>query len=166
MELRKNLNLEGARLIFRNFSGKPGRFNTEGNRVFNVLIETELANELISDGWNIRWLEPKDRYEERQAILEVKVKFDKYPPKIVLIKSVGKSFLTEDDVHILDWAEFENVDLIVRPYNWEVNGKTGVSAYLKTMYATLVEDEFEKKYRNVPDSAQSAKLTADDDPPF
>jgi hypothetical protein len=74
----------------------------------------------------------------------------RYPPKITLITGTGRQFLDEDTVNILDWAEFEAVDLIVRPYNWELNGKKGVKAYLKTMYVTIVEDELAKKYRDVP----------------
>ena len=34
-----------------------------------------------------------------------------------------------------------------------MNAKKGVKAYIKSMYVTLVEDEFEKKYVDVPDSA-------------
>jgi hypothetical protein len=47
---------------------------------------------------------------------------------------------------MLDWAEFENIDLIVSGYDWDVNGKQGTKAYLKKMYVTLVEDELDRKY--------------------
>jgi len=98
----------------------------------------------------VKFLKPRDPDEDPQAYLPVEVKYLSYPPKITLITGTGRQFLDEDTVNILDWAEFESVDLIVRPYNWELNGKIGVKAYLKTMYVTIVEDELAKKYRDVP----------------
>lgn len=154
--VNKNIVIENARIGFRNFSGKEGRFNPAGRRNFCVFLETDLARELESDGWNVRWLKPRDENDEDQAYLQVAVSFDNIPPKIILVTRKGKTILEESSVNVLDWAEIENVDVIIRPYNWDVNGKGGVKAYVKTMYVTIVEDEFEEKYYDVPDSAANS----------
>jgi len=154
--LNKNIIIENARIGFRNFSGKEGKYNPAGRRNFCVFLDSKIAEELIGDGWNIRYLEPRDPDDDKQAYLQVAVNFSNIPPKIIVITSKNKTTLEESTVNMLDWAEIENVDLIIRPYNWDVNGKSGVKAYIKSMYVTLVEDEFEKKYRDVPDAAISS----------
>lgn len=151
-----NISIEGARIGFRNFAGKEGKYNAKGIRNFCVFLEKDLAHTLEQDGWNVRWLEPRDEQEDKQAYLQVSVSFDNIPPKMLVMSSHGKTVLNDETVSILDWAEMEEVDLIIRPYTWEVNGKSGIKAYLKSMYVTLVEDEFEKKYYDVPDSAADA----------
>ena len=150
------LSIENAEIGFRNFSGRSDAYNAEGQRNFCVFLDEELAQTLSEDGWNVKYLRPREDDEEPQAYLQVSVAFENVPPKIVLISSNGKSTIDEDEVNILDWAEFKNIDLIIRPYNWEVNGKSGVKAYLKTMYATIEIDEFESKYADVPDSAKNS----------
>ena len=156
--VKSNISVENARIGFRNFSGKEGKYNASGIRNFCVFLDEERAEELAEDGWNIRWLNPKDDQDERQAYIQVAVKFDgENPgrsPKILLMSRNGKTILDEESVAILDWAEIVTVDLIIRPYNWDVNGKGGVKAYLKSMYITIMEDEFESKYYDAPDSAQ------------
>ena len=154
--VKENITIEGARLVFRNFAGKEGKFNPAGKRNFCVLLDDELAKTLQEDGWNIRWLQPRDEEDDPQAYLQVAVSFGKVPPRIVVITSAGKQTFDEKDINILDWAEIANVDVIIRPYNWEMNGKTGVKAYVKALYVTMAEDEFEKKYANVPDSAMNS----------
>lgn len=156
--IEDNIRIEGARIGFRNFSGEEGRFNPKGRRNFCVFLEEDIAKDMEKEGWNVKWLRPREEGDEPQAYLQVKVVFGKIPPKIVLVTGRGKTRLDEDTVNILDWAEIQNVDLVIRPYNWEVNGNTGVSAYIKTMYVTLREDEFESKYYDVPDSAASAMM--------
>lgn len=151
--INNNIVIEGARIGFRNFSGKEGKFNPEGRRNFCVFLEDELAATLEKDNWNVRWLTPRDDQETKQGYLQVAVSFENIPPKIIIISSKGKTIVDNESVSILDWAEIGETDLIIRPYNWDVNGKTGVKAYVKSMYVTLAEDEFAKKYLDVPDSA-------------
>ena len=160
----KNIVMENAKIAFRNFSGEEGTFNPAGKRNFCVFLSDELAEVLINDGWNVKWLKPRNEDEAPQAYLQVAVNYDNIPPKIIMVTSKGKTNIEEESVHILDWAEIENVDLVIRPYNWEVSGKTGVKAYLKSMYITIHEDELDLKYQdyeNVPDSAKNSIV--DDD---
>lgn len=156
--IKSNITIENARIGFRNFSGKEGKYNPEGKRNFCVFLDRELAETLEEDGWNVRWLQPKNQDDDEQGYLQVAVSFDNIPPKILIISSKGKTLLDAESVGILDWAEISEVDLIIRPYNWVLQEKTknekrGVKAYVKSMYVTIVEDEFEKKYYDVPASA-------------
>jgi len=151
--IQNNSVIENARIGFRNFSGKEGKYNPAGRRNFCLFVEYDLGQKLESDGWNVRWLQPKEEGDEPQAYLQVSVSYDNIPPKILLISSHGKNLLDNESIILLDWAEIKTIDLIVRPYNWSVNGKSGVKAYIKSMYVTIVEDIFEQKYLDVPDSA-------------
>lgn len=150
-----NIRIEGAKLIYRNFQGKGSQFNKEGNRTFGVLLDDELAKRLIDDGWRVKFRKPReddpDQYE--QPWMEVKVRFEPYPPVVVLINSKGKKKLDEETVGQIDWSRIIDCDLIIRPYNYPaLQGRpAGVSAYLKAMYVTIEEDEFYKKYENIPD---------------
>jgi len=165
-KVKGNITVEGARIGFKNFSGKESKYNRAGDRNFCLFLDDELAARLAGDGWNVKHLTPRDDEEEPQAYIQVKVKFGNIlPPVIYLVKGEDKKSMTklgEDEVNILDWAEISNVDLIVRPYNWKISNKegvkTGVTAYLKTMYVTIVEDKLAAKYRDVPTSAQSAMI--------
>lgn len=146
----QNVVMEEVQIIFRNFSGKETDYNPEGKRNFCVLLDDEIANIMTEDGWNVKWLEPRedaDEGETRQAYLQIKMRYDKgKPPKVVLVTSRGRTNLEESEVEMLDYADITNVDLIFRPYPWNVNGKTGLSAYLQSIYVTIEEDALERKY--------------------
>ena len=140
-----NVVIENARIFIRNFSGEADKFNKEGSRYFCVILPTETATAMSEQGWNVRWLDGRDD-DIRTPYIQVAVGFKFYPPKIVLISSSGRTSITEDTVSMLDWAELEKVDIIIRPREYSVSGRSGIKAYLKTMYATLVEDELDIKY--------------------
>lgn len=146
--------LENVRIIFRNFEGKEGQYNRAGDRNFAVVLPWEVADAMAADGWNVKYPKPRGDEEEdnREPYLPVTVGFKGRPPRIVTITSRGRTELTEDNVDILDWVDIANVDLVIRPYEWEVNGRSGVKAYLKSMYVTIDEDELDRKYADVPDA--------------
>lgn len=145
--------MEGVQIVFRNFAGKEGQYNREGDRNFGVLLAPDVALAMAADGWNVKYLKPKEDDEGdevMQAWLSVTVGFGKgRPPQVVMITSRGRTHLDEKQVEMLDWTDIQNVDLIVRPYQWDVQGKTGIKAYLKSIYVTIDEDELEKKYADL-----------------
>lgn len=158
-KVNANIEFENVRIGFRNFSGNESRFNPAGRRNFCVFIDDEeFAKRLEGDGWNVRYLAARNEEETEQAYMNVSVSYDPYPPQIVVVTKTRKTVLTEDMVGMLDWAEIVSVDLIVRPYNWEVNGRSGVKAYCKSMYVTIEEDKFAEKYEDIPYEEDSSPV--------
>jgi hypothetical protein len=146
--------MEGVRIIFRNFAGREGQYNREGDRNFAVLLDDKIANAMAEDRWNIKWLKPREDDEDAapQAYLPISVNFKGRPPRIVLITTRGRTNLDESTIETLDWVDIINVDLIVRPYEWTVNQKSGVKAYLQSIYVTIEEDPLEMKYNQIEPS--------------
>ena len=150
-----NATLNDVQIRFRNFSGNQGQYNALGQRNFCALLPEDTAEAMARDGWNVKYLKPREEGDVPQAYIKIKVNFSgPRPPKIYMINSRGRVQLGEDMLTILDWADFAKVDLIISPYKYDVNGNQGVTAYLQTIFCTIREDELELRYADVPDAIE------------
>ena len=140
--------IEDAKVVFRNFAGKEGMYNREGDRNFCVLLDEEIAKQLDADGWNVKALRAREEGDPEQPYLQVSVGFKVRPPRMVMIGAISgrRTELDEETCEVLDWVDIRTVDLTIRPYAWEVNGKGGIKAYLQTIFVTIEEDPVELKY--------------------
>ena len=137
------LQIDDARIIYRNFSGEGSKFNREGDRNFSVIIDDPaIADELISQGWNVKIKEPREEGEDPFITLPVKVKFNERGPRVYLITGNKRNELDEESISILDNVDILSIDMDIRPYDWDVNGKSGRTAYLHSMRVVQEVDRF------------------------
>lgn len=141
------LQIDEARIIYRNFSGIGSKYNREGDRNFAVVIPNqELADALIEENWNVKIKPPRDEDDTPFMYLPVKVKFNDRGPSIYLKTGTAMNKLDEESVSCLDNVDILSVDLDVRPYDWDVNGKTGRTAYLQSICVIQEIDRFAERY--------------------
>lgn len=161
----KNKTLEDVTIAFRNFEGKEAMYNSAGDRNFAILLDEGVANDLSNEGWNVKRLKPRDDDEIGQPYLSVSVSYKARPPKIGMVTSKGLTYLGEDEVEMLDWVDIETADVTLNPYEWAVNGKTGVKAYLQSLFLKIEEDYLQLKWTNYVDESRrqitSGEPTAD-----
>lgn len=147
------LQIDDARIIFRNFRGEGGKFNKEGDRNFALIIpDEEMAEALQNDtnqfgaGWNVKIKPPREEGDEPFIYLPVKVKFNDRGPKIYLESGRKRITLHEDTVGMLDDIDILSVDLDIRPYDDEINGRPFRAAYLQSMVVRQNLDRFEARF--------------------
>lgn len=178
----EEIKLEGIQLIWRNFAGEKKLYNENGKRKFAIPLDEDVALKLYNAGWNVKDNVNKvndltHSAEEVLYHLEVNVKIDgKVMPRLFVVakkwseREQGaisvRTLLDEENVPlaILDFAPVEYADVILRPFNYDINGKKGVSAYLKTLFAFLRQDDLEAKYAHIPiEGPEQAEIEAGDD---
>lgn len=181
---RELLQIDDARIVFRNFEGRADKYNREGDRNFALVIpsrdltmdevnsimdiyreaefvETEngkvlmyneeeiitVADALSALGWNVKVKEPREEGDDPFIYLTVKIKFNDRGPKVYLRTGDKANPLDEETVGLLDNIDIASVNLDLRPYDWEVNGKNGRTAYLQAIEVfQAVTDRFAARY--------------------
>lgn len=141
------LQIDNARICYRNFTGVGSKYNREGDRNFAVVIDDqEVANALIEEGWNVKIKPPRDEDDVPFMFMPVKVKFNDRGPNVYLQTGPATNKLDEESIDCLDNIDIISVDLDIRPYDWDVNGKTGRSAYLQSMRVEQEVDRFANRH--------------------
>ena len=141
------LQIDDARIVYRNFSGVGSKFNREGDRNFSVVIpDEELRDKLTEDSWNVKSKPSRDEDEPPFMHLPVKIKFNDRGPNVYLVSGRKRVKLDEETIGLLDDIDILTVNLDIRPYDWDVNGKTGRTAYLQSMEVVQVLDRFAERF--------------------
>lgn len=142
------LEINEARIIHRNFAGRKNEYNPDGKRKFSVIIPNEdIAEQLQDDGWNVKVRVPKEEGDDPLRYLDVKVNPNRRGPRVYIDNNDGHkaTLLTTDLIDQLDELDIAYVDLDINPYEWEMRGQTGKSAYLSSIYVYLNTDRFARR---------------------
>ena len=143
------LEINDARIIWKNFSGRGDRFNREGDRNFHLVIPTqedcEMQNDKnqYGDGWNVKIKPAREDGEAPFMHMLVKVKFNGRGPNVYLVSGNKQVSLNEDTISCLDEIDIMSVDLDIRPYDDTLpNGTSFRTAYLSAMRVYQRVDRF------------------------
>lgn len=148
-----NLQINNARIIFKNFAGEASNYNREGDRNFALAIDSdEVYQELMDEkneygvSWNIKVNDPREDGDSPFMYMKVKVKFNGRGPSVYLVSGEHHSKLDENEIAMLDDTDIQYVNLDIRPYDGIVNGKPFRAAYLVSMEVIQNIDRFAARY--------------------
>lgn len=143
------LQIDNARIIYRNFRGEGGRYNREGDKNFAVVIDDVKWSDLLADnGWNVKIKPPREDGDEPFMFLPVKVKFNSRGPAIYLKSGSSMNRLSEESCVCIDEMDIDYVDLDIRPYKWDINDDSGITAYLDSMCVVQNVDRFAAMFKD------------------
>lgn len=142
------LQVDDARIKFPNFSGKPSRYNREGDRNFLLVIDDPNdAERLIEAGWNVKIKDAREEGEPPYMQMKVNVKFNNRGPAVYLQKENGRPIeLDEESIGILDDIDILSIDMDIRPYDWVRPEGSGRTAYLHGMKVVQKVDRFAAQF--------------------
>lgn len=133
---------------WRNFSGGPTKFDPRNTKMFfEIFLSDDEAEKIKALGYNVKWLEPRNDSEPKQAHLRIFVNYNvpaRFQPKVWLVPDGERPELQkEDTIGLFDGADIKRAKIQVRPYDWELaSGSKGTKAMLNQAYIVLEEDDF------------------------
>ena len=143
-----DIELEDAQIKwgFSHFDGREDTFNAEGDHNFTVILPEETAQALLKEGWNIREIEGYEEGDPPEYTLKVKISYKYEPPKVWLIKGERRIRADERDLADITRGTCEQIDVIITPSRWVHGQNSGISAYVKELYAKIRQSQFAERY--------------------
>lgn len=143
-----DLEIENAQIkwAFSHFDGRADTFNDEGDHNFTIIIPPELVDDLREQGWAIKENQGREEGDPNEYLLKVKISYRFEPPKVYLIKNKRKIRADERDLADIKRTTTEQIDVIIQPSPWVHGGNSGITAYVKELYAVVKESRFAERY--------------------
>ena len=139
MANQSQITLENVRIIYPNFAGQESEFNQKGSREFALALDPTLAEELSSQGLNVKF--PPEDHPNRPAYLPVTLSNGPVLQpwiKIVLVNNGNGTIIQPDDINQINLLDQVTAgvraNVIINPYNWSAAGRTGIKAYAQKLY--------------------------------
>jgi hypothetical protein len=158
---RETVTIRDARIIYRNFTGKKGPYNEEGERSFSILLDAGLGGELSERGLNVKPIRQRDEDEEPMFHLPVAVSYKIRPPRVYTVTGDGvrlplrKQIMPEDVVHMMDLLDLGDCHMVLSISNYDVRGTKGKKCYLQSFFGHVLMDELEQEYSTVEDMVKA-----------
>lgn len=149
------IKIKNAQIFGKNFSGKRSE---DGKRNFCVYLNNindirykednyetveDFVDALRFDGWNVKQSKYQDEKGNDQYFIPVEVRFDPYPPEILIHTGEKDLEYNEDIVGSLD--KLNGLDILdcyvsIRPRIWDDHGTMRVKAFLNKLEMDIDDD--------------------------
>lgn len=141
------LQIDDARIIYRNFRGERDTYNRDGRREFDLIIPDEEIKDLLVDlGFNVK-IKPA-REEGEAPFMHLHVKVGKYA-NAYLTSGDNMQKLNEETMGLLDTVEIASVNLDIESNDWTMpNGTSGRTAWLRSINVFQKIDRFGIEYNS------------------
>lgn len=156
--MARNANLfkiSSPEIFMINFAGRKSDANPQGHRQFAMKIPSqELADKMAEEGWSVWYTKESEKYGEPNPCITVEMRWHyeddlkHLSPKIYRCtrKNPEGVLLTEDIVGDLEDDDIEDIVLWINPRRWTVNGKSGIKAYVHSMWLKVEDSNPSAKF--------------------
>ncbi len=132
------------------FDGRADTFNDEGDHNFTIILPEATAKEMLALGWTgIKENEPYEEGDSPEWTLKAKISYKYEAPRVYLIRNSRKIRAEQEDLRDIRRDTCRQLDVILTPSRWVNGPRTGVTAYVKELYAEIKQSKFADKYEDL-----------------